>query len=232
MIEELCSKLKEKRKELGYTIEEVVEKTKLHPSAIRDIEEGNLNNINLTYLKGFIKIYASFLGVDAGRDLEEITTKVVIKKEPVQRKIMPTFTPKIKKNIIFIIIFIFLLVAGLIFVNRVRKLFSVKEAVVKIEGETPPLPSLSADNYRVVTAVKAKRSCFLKVKVDGKLLFEGILTAGMVETWKGKKEIELKISDGSAVSLEVNGKMLPPLTSLRQPIESVKITPTGISVEK
>jgi len=60
MIKELCEKLKQKRRDLGYSIEYVVERTKLHPSMIRDIEEGNLINENPVYVKGFIKIYAAF----------------------------------------------------------------------------------------------------------------------------------------------------------------------------
>ncbi|MCK5393631.1 MAG: helix-turn-helix domain-containing protein, partial [Candidatus Omnitrophica bacterium] len=41
MIEELCHKLKNKRKELGYSIEHIVNKTKLSPSVIKNIEEVN-----------------------------------------------------------------------------------------------------------------------------------------------------------------------------------------------
>ena len=77
MIKEICHKLSEKRKELGYDIEYAVDKTKLHPSVIRDIESGNLANINSAYTKGFMKIYASFLGVDLGNSLEEISLSTV-----------------------------------------------------------------------------------------------------------------------------------------------------------
>ena len=74
MIKEVCNRLKEKRSELGYSIEYTVEKTKLYPSVIRDIEQGNLSNISSVYLKGFMKIYASFLGVDLGTALEEVNS--------------------------------------------------------------------------------------------------------------------------------------------------------------
>ena len=81
MIHEICNKLREKRKELGYSLEHTVEKTKLHPSMIRDIESGNLSNINPIYLKGFLKIYAAFLGVDATKALEEISTQPQLSKK-------------------------------------------------------------------------------------------------------------------------------------------------------
>jgi hypothetical protein len=44
--------------------------------------------------------------------------------------------------------------------------------------------------------------------------------------------MELKISDGSAVYIEVNGKAIPELTSRRRPIKTLTITHSGISVEK
>ena len=84
----------------------------------------------------------------------------------------------------------------------------------------------------VEATLTAKKKCFLKVIVDGKLLFKGILRKGARETWKADKEIELKIRDGSAITLEVNGRLIPILTSLRKPIKSLKITPSGIVVDK
>ncbi len=97
-IEELCAKLQQKRNELGLTLEEVVEKTKLYPSVIRDIEACNLGNINKAYLKGYIKIYASFLSVDVEDALGKISLnepgvsqrQEVKVKPPVQEK------PKLK----------------------------------------------------------------------------------------------------------------------------------------
>jgi cytoskeletal protein RodZ len=233
MIEELCARLKEKRKELGYTLEEVVEKTKLHPSVIRNIEQGNLEKINPTYLKGFIKIYASFLGIDLDKNiLKEITPPKEIKKEPIRRR-QTTFNfnvKKIRKYFILFLLIAIIFTSGLLISKLIKNIFSSKER--KIEEKTTSVFSPSNITSEMIVSVVAKRNCFLKVKVDGELLFEGILRKGVVETWKGKKEIEFRISDGSAVYIEVNGKRLPPLTSMRRPIKSLKITPTGISVEK
>ncbi|UCC94992.1 MAG: DUF4115 domain-containing protein [Candidatus Omnitrophota bacterium] len=247
MIKEICFKLREKRKELGYTLEEAVEKTKLHPSVIRDIEDGNLDNINPTYLKGFIKIYAAFLDVDAQEALGELSVPQAPK---VQRKIrkeesyvtkIAKFTkikkpipPKVKQFIVFsllgIVLFFMLISAGRFVV---KKISSVVRRPPKKEKKTqikPITPQFSSDEIAV--SLTAKRDCFLRVKVDKKVLFEGILKKGAVETWKAEKVIEFKISDGSSVYIEVNGTPLPPLTSMRKPIKSLKITPSGVSVDK
>ena len=250
MIKEVCNKLKEKRKKLGYDIEYVVEKTKLHPSVIRDIEDCNLSNINSAYVKGFMKIYASFLQVDLGASLEEIASvRPVFKKEPKVKKTQEgeaifnkalraasNISPQTKKRIIVafvgLILFWGFINASIAVVKKVSTFFK------KPSKEASPVAE-SGNSYvidqtqGIEVSLNVKKRCFLKVIVDGKLLFEGVLDKGMVESWKGNKEIELKrISDGSAISLEVNGKPIPTLTSIRKPIKSIKIAPSGISVDK
>jgi len=254
MIKEVCNRLKEKRREQGYSLEYTVEKTKLHPSVIKDIEDCNLDKVSPTYLKGFMKIYASFLGVDLGTSLEELDSLSSLADKPRKVRKVPTtnifdrlgripkkLPSRVKKNIIIAVLGLFclwVLFSGVKFVGgRIWRLF--REKPQGQEASTPAKEEPVAQVPERPTAVKGltvslttKKKCFIKVKVDQNVLFEGILDKGAVETWKGNKEIEFKISDGSAVYLEVNGKSLPPLASLRKPIKSLKITPSGISVDK
>ncbi|MBU0693088.1 MAG: DUF4115 domain-containing protein [Candidatus Omnitrophica bacterium] len=260
-LEEFGLKLKEKRKELGLQLEEVVEKTKLHPSVIKDIEGGNLSKMSPIYLKGFIKIYASFLGMETdevlgkisspktfGRDKNSPEVKEETEKKPARKQI----SLKAKKIIIFSLlaaVFLYSLVVVVRFIAKTasRMVRSSVKSDEKINSQLPPVNPVrenhrlkSADlsnevninSEEIITSLTAKKDCFLRIRVDGKLLFEGILKKGMKETWKADKEMELKISDASAVYLEVNGKPLPHLTSMRKPIKSLKITHSGISVEK
>ncbi|MCF7871297.1 MAG: helix-turn-helix domain-containing protein [Candidatus Omnitrophica bacterium] len=119
MIKDLCKKIKDKRKEAGYSIEDIVKETKLHPSVIKDIENCNLGAITPIYIKGFIKIYASFLGIEIKDELEQIKTGVDPKiKNPRQRKqpgqnlivkffkiifkTLAKIPPRVRKNILLI----------------------------------------------------------------------------------------------------------------------------------
>ncbi|MFH0826474.1 MAG: helix-turn-helix domain-containing protein [Candidatus Omnitrophota bacterium] len=56
--------LKKIRLEKGIRLEEVHKKTKIHINILKAIEGDGLTNLNPVYLKGFIKIYCNFLGVD------------------------------------------------------------------------------------------------------------------------------------------------------------------------
>ena len=107
-----------------------------------------------------------------------------------------------------------------------------KKSARSVEAAAPVVQARPQVSKDVTASLTAKRNCYVKVKVDGKMLYSGLISRGKVETWKGSREIEFRISDGSAVYLEVNGKSLPPLTSMRKLIKSLKVTSSGISVSK
>ncbi len=269
MIEELCHKLKDKRKSLGYTMEYIVDKTKLSPSVIRNIEEANIDSIGGAYLKGFLKIYAAFLKVPVGEDFEEMFSAHDPKPERKQARIkdkedkpkgpnlfdkIKRIPDKVKKKIFITLISLILILAlfnlGKAVFIKISQMCRKKSQKIETKIKNQDIVSDKKDvegrkqvkqkdpikvkdvSEEMEVSLTAKKRCFLKVIVDGKLLFQGVLNKGAVETWKGKKEIEFKIKDGSAVYLEVNGKAIPNLTSLRKPIKSLKITPSGITVDK
>jgi transcriptional regulator with XRE-family HTH domain len=251
MIEDVCRKIKEKRREAGYSLEYVVEKTKLYPSVIKDIEAGNLTNINAAYLRGFVKIYAAFLNVDLGNALEEIERLKeeqskpkpykIKKKEPdpppvpASNKPAPDkpLKPELKKNLLAtmvgIVILAFVLVLGIFIVKTISGIFFKPSASNNADLQEK---AVFDETNKLTVSLTAKKKCFIQVSVDGKFIFEGILEKGAVDSWNADKEIEFKISDGSAIYLEVNGKPIPTLTAIRRPIKSLKITPSGISVDK
>ncbi len=247
MIKEICNKLRDKRGELGYSIEYVVEKTKLHPSMIRDIEEGNLTTINPTYLKGFVKIYAAFLKVDIGNALDDLAglkpqgrDKSKLRKIRESNilggigRIIKQIPPEVKRKIFLILAGIILLwgflALGSFLIRKVSLIFTASpKATEESSEELVPIAPLAEE---LVVTLVAKKNCFLKVRVDKEILFEGVLRKGARETWQGEKEIELMIRDGLAIALEVNGRAIPTLSSLRKPIKSLKITPSGIVVDK
>ena len=243
-MQELCQALKDKRKELGYSIEEVVDKTKLHPSVIRDIKDGNLANINPTYLRGFMRIYASFLGVDTGDALkQQVPSSSKKPKEQEEKKRTYQFkrpapkkiSPKVKQTIILIgaaiIAFFILTLTVKAIVRKLSKARTAKPEPAS-EGTNEVSTPVEIEGQEISVSLTVKRDCFVRVRADDKLIFEGVLRKGIVENWEAKKLLDFKLSDGSAVSIEVNGKALPPLSSTSKPIRSLKITPSGISVEK
>ena len=58
------ARLKEVRLKKGLTLEEAHKKTKIHTNILKAIEEGELAHMSPVYIKGFLKIYCHYLGVD------------------------------------------------------------------------------------------------------------------------------------------------------------------------
>ncbi len=252
MIEEVCKRLKEKRQELDLDLEDIVEKTKLHPSVIKAIENYDVKQINPIYLKGFIKIYASFLGVRVENDaLEEISSSGAnrsrINKAKVKAKnnlpdFGKLFSPQVKKVILSAAsVIVIIVLIGVVLFNAVKflknkiQIIRRNKAVAVSENKESLSQAILDENRKlddITVSFSVKRDCFIKVKRDYKIVFEGVLRKGALESWQAKKELEFRLSDGSSVDIEVNGKLLPPLSKIRKPIKSLKITPQGISIDK
>src|SRR3989338_7892361 len=64
VMESAGAKLKSARLQKGLSLEEAHKKTKIHLNILKAIEEDSLINFSPVYIKGFLKIYCKFLGVD------------------------------------------------------------------------------------------------------------------------------------------------------------------------
>ncbi|MBN2483125.1 MAG: DUF4115 domain-containing protein [Candidatus Omnitrophica bacterium] len=276
--EEFIDRLKTKRRQSGLNLEEVVDKTKIPPSAIKRLESGRWEEMNPLYLKGFLKIYCAFLKEDLDEELlkerrpyvpDTPMVKAIQRTRPQRQFSLPKLSiPKIKipsipphliRIIISVLLTLALVWAGIwvlksatrFIVSHIR---SRKPPRIITHSPVVPVPAPVATPVAAVPAEKpkevpaqvpppvkkeelsvtltAKRDCFVKVKREGTVIFEGILRKGAVENWQAKKELEFKLSDGTAIDVEVNGQILPALTKIKKPIKSLKITPTGIFVDK
>ncbi|MDO5569340.1 MAG: helix-turn-helix domain-containing protein [bacterium] len=114
-MQEIGTKLKDKREEQGVTIEEAAEDLKIRPSQIMSIEEGDITNFkDVFYLKYFIRDYAKYLGLDYEKIVDEFneflfdyTSKIPVEeiekakktKKKVTKKIISPYTMTQKKKI-------------------------------------------------------------------------------------------------------------------------------------
>jgi cytoskeleton protein RodZ len=86
-MEPIGEKLKNARLEKGLTLEDVHKKTKIHLNVLKGIEEGSLVNFSPVYIKGFLKIYCKFLGIEYSDSLvDHKQARVQPIARPVQEK--------------------------------------------------------------------------------------------------------------------------------------------------
>ena len=131
-MESAGARIKKVRLEKGLSLEEVHKKTKIHLDILRAIEEDSFINLSPVYVKGFLKIYSKFLGVDSKDYIANSQESQNIVKVPDTLATPPSFLKKaslklfsfraiplpIKKFFVVILVSIFLSI-GLFNLGRI-----------------------------------------------------------------------------------------------------------------
>lgn len=252
-MESVGTKLKNLRLQKGLSLEEVHKKTKIHLNILKAIEEDSLINFSPVYIKGFLKIYCKFLGVDPRDcipDYKEPKAKISYVSD-FQEKPAPSFKiPSFKLfplkaihiKIIVTIILILIFIIGLFnlgkFISskasRLSKRAELPAVISSKTGNRVPKPKLqNSPALKIITLdIYAKENCFIQVRADGRVMFQNILKKGRSESWQAKDKIELSLGNAGVVELEVNGKRIPGLGRRGQAIKNILITKEGLSVKR
>lgn len=253
-MESIGTRLKKARQELGLSLEEVHKKTKIHSDILKAIEEGSLINLSPVYIKGFLKIYCKFLGVDFKDFIADYKEPPSIVKEvsgisdepasflkAVSIKLisLKDIPLRIKRVFIGILILIFLSI-GLFNLGRIVSSAKKKDQITKLEESKAkaaiPKPEDSLAKPKTETglgiklAIRAKENCWIQLKADGKVVFQSILRKGRMENWQAKDKIELSLGNAGGVDLEVNGKLISNLGRKGQVLKNILITKEGLSI--
>lgn len=241
-MESTGARLKKVRQELGLSLEEVHKKTKIRLEILKAIEEDSLINLSPVYVKGFLKIYCKFLGVDFKDfivDYKEppgIVKDVSAKQEEpssflkavsvklISLKSMPL---KIKRVFIGIAILIFVSI-GLF--NLGKMVSSMRESKTRAVITEPQAQPKAETALGIKLAIRAKENCWIQLKADGKVVFQSVLRKGRTENWQAKDKIELSLGNAGGVDLEVNGQIISNLGRRGQVLKDILITKEGLSI--
>ena len=230
--------LREKRESLNLTVEEVARITKLKKSTIIALEKGDYKELQeAVYIRGFLKIYASLLGLDY-RDLSPLLDRELklagkLEEEEKERKVQVPllFTSIIAFILIVILIIVFVFhwsPRGIIFkaekqspkIEAVQpeKAESPKEFPIiektRQESKTPEtkipetIPPKVQKEKEVLVEIRGLDYSWLRVTVDDKKVFEGFLKSGESYSWKGKERITIRTGNAGGISIRVNSRDL------------------------
>ncbi|MEM8674225.1 MAG: helix-turn-helix domain-containing protein [Cyanobacteria bacterium P01_G01_bin.67] len=70
----------------------------------------------------------------------------------------------------------------------------------------PQFVSQSSNSEAVSVGIDLQERCWLKVMVDGKLAFEGILPAGTKRNWTGQQEVTIRAGNAGGVVISFNNE--------------------------
>ncbi len=258
-IETAGSRLKKIRQERGLSLEDVGKKTRIHLNVLRAIEGDSISNLSPIYLKGFIKIYCGCLGLDAkdfigpseqrqkpalnaavskpiGTRMEKKTSFIkdaAIKLGEINSRV------NLKKIMIFAviaIIFIFLGIKLIKFISA-RPKSRLEKVKISMPASAPKVYTSQAKINKDLASgftlgIFASGKSWISAKVDGKVVFHGVLARGRSETWQAKEKAELSLVDAGAVELQVNDQRFANLGRHGQSLKNIVINKDGLKISR
>ncbi len=255
------SLLKTTREAKGLTLDIVHEATKIPLDALKAIEEGySVRMLTPFYYRGFLKIYAEFLGLDP---VEVLSRYEVQKPKPVAAPSSRFYQSKRSNEMMeaagesfrqifslknrpmmvraagIVLAVVVVLKVGGCALNTFKKHPAIRSAVAvkKIQRAEGPAVSRSQiikiqNGAKVSLAVRVPRNTWIRVKADDKVVFQGRMKKGTMENWSAREQIEISGKNINELDLEVNGRHIGPLGGTERGAKRVVITKEGLTVKK
>ena len=240
-------KLKKAREKKHLSWEEVSQKTKIHPKILEALEEDRAHQyVNNFYVKGFLKNYAHHLGLN-----EEEVVQEYLGNSPKDATSLSSSTlesssweeeigvsPWVRQALTAILIFGFLFIAGVGILKmgkgEKKVLKSSRPVLVHRKSHTSlqrgvltPYPFRLSKNEPLKLKLRVLENTWITVTADNQLMYQGLLAKGKEEIWTAQRRLELSLSDGGAVTLDLNRKSLGVPGEKGRPLEKLWITYEG-----
>ena len=233
---ELGETLREARDAMGRSLAQVEEATRIRTVYLQALEEEDHGRLPPpVYVRGFLKSYAQYLGLDPQHVLSlyqpaearpQVTSAPAMLDEPLEPLNLRRWWP------IGVIVLIVALAAVAWwayprYANRLPLLRATPtptttpvppsptpEPPTATPSPTPTPPRLRTPSPTPITAavelifeIVADRAWIL-VEVDGQMAYTGILEAGTTHTWTANERIVMRCGNAGAVRVTVNGQAL------------------------
>ena len=249
------TRLKSIRLEKGMTLEEVHKKTKVHLNILKSIEDDSLAGLSPIYIKGFLKIYCNFLGVDPQEYISEYNqsqkaqaksqasaTKKDLKLPSIfvpSLKGLISWIPRLRLKTLGLILVVFI---GGFILFRIAKVISSQKSspssgktssAVSRAKKTTAVGNLKVlPSGRIKVGIRAKQKCYLTLKMDGRIVFQGELRKGVHESWDAKDKVEFSLNNAGAVQMQINGKDIGSIGRRNQAVKGLITRESGLQILK
>ncbi|MDR7922421.1 helix-turn-helix domain-containing protein [Thermosynechococcus sp. HY213] len=230
---EIGAFLREKRGEVGLSLEEVAAKTLVRQSILAAIENANLEELpEPVYTQGFIRRFADALGLDG----KSIAANFPTVADPVERPDKPSLPRgdigwQLRPIHLYLMYFALVAaaVAGLAYLFRpqAQSITDLAPAPTPTASPSPtPTPTAAATPTPSPTTpetVEVKLSLsdasWLEVEADGRVVYAGILASGTERSWQAKERLIVRTGNAGAVKVSVNNGPSQPMGQLGEVTE-------------
>lgn len=239
-LKEISTKLRQAREQKGLRIEEVAISTHIRQVFLEALDEGRFEDLpEPIYVQGFIRRYADAVGLD-GNALADLFASVTLPVESEQYNTNLDTKPSI--HIPLIVPYLGLLAVaslGLFYILHPQQTVESKQhkqntAISSLQKKAPNslVPSTKASPKLKITSpvevnVKLEDPSWMRVKADGKTIFEGTLKKGEDKTWTAKKQLTVRAGNAGAVLVSVN-KNQPQILGDPDKIKEITYTPETV----
>ncbi len=213
---------------------------------LEEIENGKKPNLPFTYIRAFIKEYASVVGIPASEFFgEETYNKFKVSND--QEFKPPSFSTRgEKKNesnslvpLIIVIIFVLVLISSFVLLrsrdtkSKITEIsFSdvIKEQEAKLgtkiesdDTNRSGLKSIVGPQDTLILEGVAIESVWVKIVIDGASTNEYVFPPFYKKKWKARNYFLISLGNGAAISFSLNGIKMGTLTPFRNTIKNVQI---------
>jgi cytoskeleton protein RodZ len=213
------------REARGLSVSDVAERIHIRSVYLTAIENEDWSSIGApVYVRGFIRTYARFLGLDAEAAVARFNDTLPAER-PGTSHAPPVVTAARERSGPSPWVLAGVLVAVLLVGYAVYEFVMLKQpgsGTVAVQPSSPPAGSQSPVPARpVVTkppapvvhhriAVRLVQRSWLRIAVDGQTKLEGLYPAGTAKTFTGSVA-ELRVGNAGGVTVSVNGSAAKPL---------------------
>lgn len=225
--------LRSEREKKGLSVKEIEIATSIRTLYITSIEEGNYSIIpGEVYLKGFIRNYSNYLGLD-GQQIVDLYRQNQLPVAPVNETIAPQKNESLsekptEKNTNFskwmiVSLLVVVLVGGAWWLLDSPKPIQEPKTTKQVQPTpTTPVqpippktltPSTPIQTKPVVIIAKYTDQCWTSVTADNKSIFEGTPKAGDTLTWEAEQNVTIKVGNAGGIDIIYNGQSMGQLGS-------------------
>ena len=214
---EIGTSLREARLRQGLDFPELEQATKIRGKYLRALEDEEFDLLPAqTYVKGFLRAYADYLGLDGQLYVDEYNSRYVVGEDDApfraRRTAARTRSPRLQARAVLLTLLGIVLVTALVIVAWKRGNPEQQHVV----GLTPSTP-LSTPPTAVTKPKAARRarvrlvvhayvgSSWIRVQRGSRVLFQNWLDLGQTRVFAGRS-LRLEARTPDALSLRLNGK--------------------------
>ncbi|MCM8783277.1 MAG: DUF4115 domain-containing protein [Candidatus Omnitrophica bacterium] len=208
--------LRKKRESKKLTLESVYQATRIPPHILSHLEKEEFDKLaGVLYVKGFLKKYAEFLGLNSSEIVNTYLSSLSQTEPPSvtpvasSKEVFSIFKNKgiIRKIIVglVLVIAVFLLFKTISFSKKISAMRKEKKISLK---EKPAESLFIPKKEALILKIKAKKDTWIQLKADGKIVFQHILKTGTEDSWNAKENFELWVGEAKNLTLFLNEKPL------------------------